>query len=163
MNSVELINNSLEWLKDNYSCYRFYKERDIIFMLQTYLNDFIKKNSLPFKSYNDYPILCCANKRHLADLVIKTNDEKDDMVDAAVEFKYEPDKKRKNTDMLSGKFPAVCWNGEYSVLGDIERIRKYIQRSKANHAYSIFIDEGRHFYKNPRYDKKTPKDSKWVE
>jgi hypothetical protein len=147
MNSVELFENSLGWLKKNYSRFRFYLERDIVYMLQTYLNDVIDKNSLPFKVYNDYPILP-GIKRHLcADLVIKTNNKKSEIIDIAAEFKYEPDHKRKNKDILESKLrpTVVFWDGKSSVLEDIERARKYVRMNKANHAYSIFIDEGRCF------------------
>ena len=143
MTSVELFEESLEWLKNNYSRFTFYLERDIVFTLQTYLNDLIKKNSLPIKVYNDYPILPGTNnRRHLcADLAIKT----DDAVDVAVEFKYEPDHERKNTDILLSRLPVVVWSGECSISKDIERACKYVHENKARHAYSILIDEGGHF------------------
>lgn len=145
MTSVELFENSLEWFKKNYSRFKFYLERDIVYTLQTHLNDVIAKDSLPLKIHNDYPILP-GIKRHLcADLVIKANNEKGEIIDVAVEFKYEPDHKREEILQSRFKPTVVFWNGENSVLKDIERARKYVQDNKAKHAYSIFVDEGKYF------------------
>lgn len=149
MTSVELFEESLEWLKDKYGV--FYKEDDLVYVIQRHLIDIIEEKNLPYKIFRDYRIFLGEGKKH-ADLAIlgKYDDENNvnTIVEVAVEFKYEP--KHDRNDMVKSKLsqPVVFWDGEDSISKDIERARKYINENKAHRAYSIFIDEGGYFRQN---------------
>jgi len=74
MEASELFENAIAWLKDNYGQFQFFVERDIVWTLQQYLVSQIKEYGLPFRIFNDYPILP-GNRRSLcADLAILNTD-----------------------------------------------------------------------------------------
>ena len=52
-----LFRRALDWLREHYSEFVFYVERDIVWTIQTKLNELIKQESLPFRVFNDYPML----------------------------------------------------------------------------------------------------------
>ena len=45
MESSELFENAIAWLKDNYSQFQFFVERDVVWTLQNYLVSQIKENN----------------------------------------------------------------------------------------------------------------------
>lgn len=96
-------------------------------------------SGLPFRVYNDYPMLPGARRSLSTDLAIV---DLDDCVLAAVEFKYEPSHRR--TDILPSKFPAVFW-GEDGVARDLMKIRQDVTGGVAEVAYAVFIVEGGYF------------------
>ena len=149
MEAKELFDGSLEWLKGNYIKLDFFVERDIEHRLQKHIKDKITKFNLPFLVFNDWPME--SGKRY-ADLVIRKIDETDDFkVDVAVELKYEPDHSRTGDfSKKKLKYPVVFWDnkpGQSSVLGDIRRVKDFVEQRKATVAYAIFVDEGSHFSK----------------
>lgn len=141
MEASELFENSITWLKDNYSRFQFFVERDIVWTLQKYLLSRIKEYGLPFRVFNDYPIL--PGKRHsfCVDLAILNTDG---LVEVAAEFKYEPSHKR--GDIWPTKFkPSVVFWSDDSVGKDVKRVQDYVVMGKAKVAYAVFIDEGGYF------------------
>lgn len=138
MEALELFKESLEWLKNNYNNFYFFKERDIVWEIQKYLIKLIKEKELSYKILNDYPMVRHGKFSILCDLVIMEGEK----VNIAIEFKYEPNHKRE--DISKCKFPVVSWN---SVEKDIKRVKEFIERGKARIGYSIFIDEGGFFCK----------------
>lgn len=139
MQPAELFEYTLEWLKQHYSGYRFYAERDVVWTVQTRLNREIEKRGLPYRVFNDYRVA----PRRLVDLVITHNNT----VVVAVEFKYEPSHNRRSDrggDILKGKLdPSVVdWK---AVVEDIRRVQGYVAQGKSKTAYSVFIDEGGEF------------------
>jgi hypothetical protein len=146
-----LFEETLEWLLGCYSSFHFYAERDVVWTVQTHIGKLIRESKLTYKVFNDYPMLP-GNRRHWsADLAI-LNDV--DVVEVAIEFKYEPSHKRGGADILKEKLPVVDWK---EVGNDIERIHKYIDRGWARKAFSVFIDEGGFFCYRPAHPR-----SEWV-
>jgi len=150
--ATELFENTIEWLKENYGNFIFFLERNLVWTVQKHIIELIKKNNLPFKIFNYYPILP-GKRRHLCtDLAILSLNK---TLEIAVEFKYEPSHYR--DDILQSKLPVVFW-GKDGVGKDIKRIKEYIDKGKAEITYLVFIDEGGHFrhkYPHPF--------SKWID
>ncbi|MYC07487.1 MAG: hypothetical protein F4X57_10005 [Chloroflexi bacterium] len=150
MKSSDLFESAIEWLQQNYSNYRFYTERDIVWTVQTHLNSEITRHNMPHRVFNDYTLL----QKRRADLVILNNN----IVEIAAEFKYEPSHNR-NADLCGdipkGKFPVVSWT---EVEKDIHRVKDYVSSKYAKVAYSILIDEGKWFRRKP-----APVGSEWID
>jgi hypothetical protein len=140
---ISLFENALNWLQENYPKYRFFTERDVVWTVQTYIQNQIDLLKLPYKVFNDYPMLPGSNRHLSTDLVILTSTN---VIEAAAEFKYEPSHNR--IDIPKGKFPVVFWGME-GVEKDIKRIHEFVDKGKAKVAYSIFIDEGGYFSNRP--------------
>jgi len=164
--AIKLFEDGLSWLKNNYSNHQFFKERDIVWLLQTYLIKCIRDENLPYKIFNDFAI--DMSKRIYIDLVICNQKDdidkqgnllKDKVLELAVEFKYEPDHKRGGNggDIPAKKFPVVFW--KEGILKDIERVKNIVNSGKSKAGYSIFIDEGDHFHKKHKLD--IPLGSQW--
>lgn len=150
MDASELFENSIAWLKENYAQFQFFVERDVVWTIQKYLIRQIKEQSLPFRVFNDYPILSGNRRSICVDLAILNMDN---LVEVAAEFKYEPSHERKykasqgkEGDIWHTKFgPTVVFWGDDGVGKDIKRIQNYVDIGKAKAAYAVFIDEGSHF------------------
>ena len=145
MEPVDLFKESLEWLKNSYSKYEFFTERDIVWTIQMHLRDKIKL--IPsYKIVNDWPMKKGQRRSLCADLAILQNDQ----VRLIAEFKYEPDHERK-LDFSENKLkqPVVFWSGEHSVEADITRIRQFSANKEICNnmvGVAVFIDEGGKFY-----------------
>ena len=150
----ELFQSTLLWLQMNYSSSRFFLERDIVWAVQNHIIKLITEHNLPYKVFNDYPILP-APRKWLVDLVILDNH---DCVEVAAEFKYEPSHNRSGNDIWPTKVrpSVVFW--EEGVGNDISRIQTIVVEGKAKVAYSIFVDEDGHFQKRSPHP-----GSEWVE
>ncbi len=142
MTEVELFEETISWLKDNYSNTTFFVERDIVWTIQTKMLNVINERHLPYKVFNDYPMIPGKRRSLSTDLVIVNSQ---DQVKVAAEFKYEPSHSR--VDIRENKFPVVFWGNE-GVGKDITRIHTFVNEGSACAAYSIFIDEGGHFHKH---------------
>ncbi|MEI8349852.1 MAG: hypothetical protein WCI77_06840 [Candidatus Omnitrophota bacterium] len=136
---------------------KFFTERDIVYSLQEDIRKDIKNNNLPYKVFNDCPILPGKAKRPLcADLVIISEDNFGELkknpknilkkicAEIAFEFKYEPDHGNKRKDDFQPKkffsdSRVVSWNG---VEKDRDRITDFVKKNKAKIGCSVFIDEG---------------------
>lgn len=144
MEALELFKESLDWLEKNYNNYKFFTERDIVWTIQNYLIYEIAKRNLHYRVFNDWPILAGEKRSLCADIVIKKNDN----IEIAAEFKYEPNHTRKDFPESKLKQPVVFWGGksnEHSVEQDIKRAEKFVKSGKAKKGFSIFIDEGGFF------------------
>jgi hypothetical protein len=137
--ATELFENTLKWLRDNYAGFQFFLERDVVWTVQNRIIEQIKELALPYRIFNDYPMLPGKRRSLSTDLAILGLD---DSVEVAAELKYEPSHRR--TDLLASKFPVVFW-GEDGVAKDLRRIQEFVAQSKAKVAYSVFIDEGGYF------------------
>lgn len=131
-----LFEEALDWLRLNYPRFRFFVERDIVWTVQIRLAELIQARALPYRVYNDYPILPGSGRSLCTDLALLNQQGE---VEVAAEFKYEPSHDR--TDIGPTKFPVVFWN-EDGVLGDVQRVKRFAQKGAARAAYAIFIDEG---------------------
>ena len=141
MGSVELFEATVSWLRENYACFRFFTERDIVWTIQTRIWELIEKQTLGYRVFHNFPVI----PGKTTDLAILSQGNS---VEIAAEFKYEPAHSRKFVDMWPTKFPVVFW--EDGVGKDMERIRDFVSKGKAKTAYAILIDEGGYFsWKRP--------------
>ena len=139
--ATELFDNALVWFAEHYGNWRFFQERDLVWVLQTRVTEDIAKNNLPYRVFHGHKI----RDGESADLAILQADES---VQVAAEFKYEPSHGRSSKaggDIWAVKFPVVFWTGIGSVEKDVQRVKNYVEAGKAKAGYSIFVDEGRHF------------------
>lgn len=136
MQAVELFENAVSWLRENYRDFRFFTERDVVWTVQTHIIELIEKQELAYHIFHNFPVL----PGKTANLAILRQDKS---IEVAAEFKYEPSHERKFTDIWPTKLPVVFW--EDGVGKDIERIHEFVSRDKAELAYLIFVDEGRYF------------------
>ena len=150
VDAVGLFEDSMRWLEAHYDEFSFNLERDLVWTVQSHLRAKIRERGLDYSVYNDFPMLPRKRRALSADLVIR---EPDGQVAIAVEFKYEPDHRRK--DLLPNKLPVVGW---VDPLHDCQRIFTFIAEGKARVAYAIFIDEGGHFRGRP-----SPEGSTWID
>lgn len=141
MESSEPFENAVAWLKDHYGQFQFFVERDVVWILQNYLVSQIKEYNLPFRVFNDYPILPGKRRSLCVDLAILNTDC---LVEVAAEFKYEPSHKRANIWPTKLKPSVVFW-GDDGMDKDVKRVQDYVDRGKAKIAYAVFIDEGGYF------------------
>ncbi len=149
MNAAELFENAMEWLREHYTDYRFFTERDIAWMVQLWLRGEMERQGLDYHVFNDHTMM----PKVRSDIAIVQGSS----VEVAAEFKYEPDSSRradKGGDIWPTKFPVVAdWK---EAERDIERVQNYISQSRAKVAYSVVIDEGgRHKWRTP------PNGSEW--
>jgi len=104
-----LLEESFDWLKQNYSRFRFFVERDLVWTVQMHLLDSIQERGLPYKVFNDYPMLSGKHRARSSDLAILNSL---DEVEVAAEFKYEPSHKGvtiflpQNSQLSSGELMA---------------------------------------------------------
>lgn len=157
MEATELFERAIGWLQENYANFQFFVERDIVWTIQTYLIRQIKEQDLPYKVFNDFPILP-GNRRSLsADLAILASN-KNDLVEVAVEFKYEPSHERSDVDIWHTKLtPSVVFWGSDGVAKDVERVQEFVAKGKARVAFAVFIDEDGYFSHRPPH-----LGSKWI-
>jgi hypothetical protein len=98
MEATELFERAMGWLQENYANFQFFVERDVVWTMQTYIIRQIKEQGLPYRVFNDFPLLP-GNRRSLcADLAILASN-KNDLAEVAVEFKYEPSHRRSGIDI----------------------------------------------------------------
>lgn len=137
MNAAELFESAMHWLREHYTDYRFFTERDIVWTVQLRLHLEIESRGLPFRVFQEYTIL--PNVR--TDIVIMERAAA--AVAVAAEFKYEPDPGRSSNrggDIWHSKLPVIDPWAEAEK--DVERAQSYIAQGRAGAAYSIVIDEG---------------------
>lgn len=134
--ATELFESAMAWLQQNYAGFRFFVERDVVWTVQTRVIELIETHILPYRVFNDYPILSGNRRSICVDLAIL---DCTDSVELAAEFKFEPDHRR--SDVWPTKFPVVFW-GHDGVGKDVERIQTFVSCGAARAAYSVFIDEG---------------------
>jgi hypothetical protein len=136
-------NDALRWLRESYSSHVFYLERDVVFVIQTYLRRAIDAHKMPLAVFNDYPMLPGPRRSFSADLVLRTTTP-DETIVLAAEFKYEPSHRR--ADILARKLPVVVWS---DVLKDITRIEAFVTQGKTPVGYAVCLDEGGFFERRP--------------
>lgn len=136
MDAVSLFDDAVSWLKENYSGFRFFLERDIVWTVQAHIITRIETENLEYRIYHNFPML----PGKTVDLAIL---RQDNSVALAAEFKYEPSHDRKFKEFLPNKLPVVFW--DEGVGKDILRIQEFVDRGKADMAYMLFIDEGGYF------------------
>lgn len=155
MTPTELFQSAIETLGRQYSTYRFFTERDVVWTVQLQIIGDIERLGLPYRVFNDYGM----GQRQRADLVIL---DAEDNVEVAAEFKYEPSHDRDarfGGDIPQTKFPVVFWDDKSGgVVKDTQRVQEYVSSGRAKAAYSIFIDEGGHFTW-----RSAPTGSRWTE
>jgi len=150
--ATELFEETLRWLRRNYVRFRFFAERDVVWTAQVRLIEAIEQEQLPFRVFNEYPMLAGKRRSLSAELAILGQDS---LVELAAEFKYEPAHSR--DDIQRQKFPVVFW-GRNGVGKDVERVQAFVETGRAEVAYAVFIDEGGYFRKRPPHP-----GSEWVD
>ncbi len=147
-----LFENTICWLRLNYACFTFFTERDIVWTIQKHIIATIEVQGSPYRIRHNYRVTRLP--RAEADLVIL--DAAGGMVVAA-EFKYEPSHRR--AEFPASKLPVAFWSDPTgSVCKDVERTQQFVNAGKVRAAYSVFIDEGRHFREQP-----APERTAWVD
>ena len=140
--ATDLFEDVMEWLREHYSEYRFFTERDVVWTVQMEIGRVIRAEGLPYHVFNDYRVA----PRVRADLVITDPNAR---IEVAAEFKYEPSHNRKvrlGGDIMDGKFPVVFWNDPSGSVGkDVVRVRDFVRNGWAQSGYSVFVDEGSYF------------------
>ena len=137
--SARLYENTINWLQQNYSSYRFFTERDIVWTLQLHLLQEIERRHIHLHVFDNYRM----PNRVLVDLAL--TEKNTDSVLVVAEIKYEPDHSR--VDISRGKLSPskVFWDSQGSgVIQDINRIETLIDRGFSGVGYVTFIDEGGH-------------------
>lgn len=155
----KLFELTLEWLKSNYGNYDFFVERDLVWVIQRKLHETISKNNLPFEVYNDFPMIKTERRSLTTDLAILS---KQNEVELAIEFKYEPDHQRgtdRNGNIWPSKLsPSVVFWGKEGVKKDVEKARKYVGQKRAKVAVTVFVDEGGFFR-----EREPHQNTKWID
>lgn len=132
MKAHEIFEESLNWLKENYENFDFYRERDIVWTVQNRINDLIRINNLNYKVFEEYPIQPGNNRSITVDIAIMGKDfipKQGELIEAVDEFKYEPSKLRENilehfyseNDDKKTRFPIIFYN-ERGIKKDIIKI-----------------------------------------
>lgn len=155
MEVEELFESALRWLQGQYTVYRFFTERDVVWTVQLRISEEIARMGLPYRVFNDHTI----SGRTRTDLAIIS----DGSIQLAAEFKYEPSHQRRadyGGDIWPSKLDpsVVSWTGEGSVEKDVYRAREYVEERNVRVAYSVFIDEGGRF----RHRQPHP-ESEWID
>jgi len=122
--ATELFEETLRWLRRNYVRFRFFAERDVVWTVQVRLIEAIEQEQLPFRVFNEYPMLAGKRRSLSADLAILGQDS---LVELAAEFKYEPAHSR--DDIQRQKLPVVCW-GPNGVGKDVERVQRFVENAE---------------------------------
>jgi len=155
----KLFEQTLEWFRYNYGNYELFLERDLVWTIQQKLREIIAENNLQFEVYNDFPIIKAQRRSLTTDLAILN---KQNEVELAIEFKYEPDHQRgvgiKKNIWQSKLNPSVVFWGKDGVGKDVERARQYVGQKRAKSAMTVFVDEGGLFrHREPHQN------TKWVD
>ena len=148
----QLFLDVLDWLRETYSDHKFFTERDVVWTVQKRLLKEASRRNLLFRVFHGYRMTSGNARSAPADLVLLGTD---DRAELAIEFKYEPDHARANTEFPPTKFPVVEWN---YVIEDTERVQQFRRKGFARNVCALFIDEGRHFRR-----RKAPRGSRWEE
>ncbi|MXW23426.1 MAG: hypothetical protein F4Z96_01890 [Chloroflexi bacterium] len=149
MDATALFEDAIEWLREHYSEFRFFTERDLVWTVQRQLLEQIEDGKLALRVFNEERI---GGKR--ADLTLVEGDT----VVLAAEFKYEPSRERddrRGGDIRHTKFPVVDWR---EAAADVGRAREFAEQRHAHAGYSIFVDEGGAFR-----HRTAPTGSRWSE
>jgi hypothetical protein len=156
--AVQLVADVLAWLRNSYGEHRFFQERDIVWTVQRQIAQWIVERHLPFRVFNDHPVVPGRRRSLTADIAIV---DRDSLIEVTMEFKYEPSHVRKDIDIWPSKFtPTVVFWGKEGVAGDVSRIQTFAAERRARFACSVFIDEGGYFHR--RYPEPHPL-TKWLE
>ncbi len=141
--ATELFEGAMEWLREHYSEYRFFTERDIVWTLQLQLHREMQEKELQYRVFHEHTM----EPGIQADLVILNCDEP---VAVVIEFKYEPSKDRRSDwggDIWRTKFPVVPWS---AVEKDEEKVRGRVEWGRARVGHLVVIDEGgTHSWREP--------------
>lgn len=108
--ALTVVRDALDWLREHYSEFRFYVERDIVWTLQRRLVEAMALHLPRMRVFNDYPMLEGKKGHILADLALV---DANNCARAVVEVKYEPSHSR--PDILKQKLPVVGWGGVATV------------------------------------------------
>ncbi len=139
--AASLFEDAVGWLRDNYTEYEFWVERDVVWTVQTRLRQLIADRQLPYLVLHNCPMPLNA-RRVFCDLVIRDMSKS---ILLAAEFKYEPaHNQRAEFRELPGKRPVVFW-GKDGVADDIVRIRQLVEQGSARSGFAVFVDEGGYF------------------
>ena len=139
MEAAQLFEDAMDWLREHYGDFRFFAERDVVWTVQMRIAQEIQNAGLSYRVFNDYTL----SKGIRTDLAILDANH----VAVAAEFKYEPSHARSTGyggDIWFTKLipSVVFWTGDGSVAKDVQRVGQYVEKKRANAAYSVFIDEG---------------------
>ncbi len=143
---------AIAWLEAHYEDFTFFAERDVVWTVQCFLTERLRDCGMPYRVFNDHPILPGPRRSISCDLAIVGQDG---TVELAAELKYEPSHSR--ADILAGKLPVVFW-GKEGVGKDVARISEFVARGVAKEGYAVFVDEGGYFRKRAAHP-----GSQWIQ
>ena len=162
----EIFKDAIETLREQYTEYRFFMERDVVWTVQLLMLKEIERRGLPYRVFNGYRMEPKQGQKQgqLADLAVLDNAGKIELV---AEFKYEPSHNRStgsDCDIPKSKFDPsrVFWSDgdNSSVLKDVQSVKYYVDSCQTKTAYSILIDEGGY---HRRRNQKPPPGCVWKE
>lgn len=137
MNADQLFNEAFNKVMANYTSNIFYLERDLVYIIQKEIWSVIHEKGLPYHCFHEHTI---SGKG--VDLAITTGVGNGIDPELIVEFKYLPDRKRRDKDIVKEKFNQVAIG---DIIKDIDAINRLRQSTKAKFLYAIFVDEGGYF------------------
>jgi hypothetical protein len=148
MDFIDVFKDCLEYIRQKYSGFHFYCERDFVWTVQKFMTEYIEKNGLPYKVLNDYPIESGERRSKSVDIAVVSSNLDDKAVvmgiaqaEFVIEFKFEPSKLRKD-EICVHKLPVVIWS---EVIEDIARVNRFVKNKVAKCSIAILVDEyGRH-------------------
>lgn len=160
--SNKIFSIALEKLKNNYTKFLFFTERDIEWTLQLLMISELKEKNSPLKIYNNFSLKNSSNNKVKIDLI--TVD--DENLELALEIKYEPDHRRCLKPYLEIRpeklNPSVVFwstkSKDTSVEKDIKKIKDLVNSKLCKTGISLFFDEGRLFRNRNCFE-----DSYWVD
>jgi hypothetical protein len=111
----------------------------LVYTLQSHLVQRVESEHLPYRIYNDYPMIAGLRRSLSADLAIVSSSNE---ALVAAEFKYEPCHRR--LDLLQNKLPVTVWA---EIKKDTTRAVEFVKLNKTKVAYAVCVDEGNHLAK----------------
>lgn len=137
--AVRALRHSMEEISRTYATTTYHQERDLVFTIQRGL---IAEVGTQAQVFNDYPLIRGPRRALSADLAVRDDGGN---VLLAVEFKYEPDRRR--IDITPGKIPVTAWA---EIARDTERVRRFVDDGLVQRALAVLVDE------DGRYDGRAP-------
>ena len=157
--ATELFEGAMEWLRENYSEYQFFKERDIEWTLQSRISKEIEKRDLAYRVFDNHTV--SANPRKSADLVILEHDNSVGIGCGSSNMNL-PMLERPTSEEIFGlrssthlpSFGREMEASQKTLFGFVE----FVESGGVRVGYSVFIDEGSNFR-----HKKPFEGSEWVD
>ena len=125
---------ALQLCGQRYAEHTYYRERDLVYTIQLELVGYSLDPQLP-ACLQRLQVPAQAPRPLNSDLVVMDTAAPTPLL-LAVEFKYEPDRRR--TDITPGKIPVTAWP---EIQHDLARVQSFLDLGGAEIAYAALVDE----------------------